>query len=115
MFQMSPTVAVKSFQDANEALKWLIASYDGSHRKNACPIRVGYDEKTLSFDRRTIALDVDQIYRIVMDPQRFYAPAVIVVDYAMPQINGLDFCRALKGLPCKKIPVHRQGQRNGRS
>jgi len=102
MFQMSPTIAVKSFQDANEALKWLIASYDGSQEK-CLPIRVGYDEKTLSFDRRTIALDVDQIYRIVMDPQRFYAPAVIVVDYAMPQINGLDFCRALKGLPCKKI------------
>jgi CheY-like chemotaxis protein len=101
-FQMNPSIAVKSFQDASEALRWLDASYNVTQEK-WLPIRVGYDEQTLSFERRTIALDVDQIYRIVMDPQRFYAPAVVVVDYAMPQINGIDFCRALKRLPCKKI------------
>ncbi len=101
-FQINPAIAVKSFQDVHEAFRWLFASYDATQEK-CLPIRVGYDEQTLSFERRTIALDVDQIYRIVMDPRRFHAPAVVVVDYAMPQINGLDFCRALKGLPCKKI------------
>lgn len=101
-FQMDPSLAVKSFQDAHEALKWLWASYD-IHEDKCLPIRVGYDEQTFSFERRTIALDVDKIYRTVMDPQRFFSPAVVVVDYAMPQMNGLEFCRALKGLPCKKI------------
>lgn len=101
-FQLAPSLAVKSFTNAHDALRWLGGTYNSDAGK-CLPIRVGYDEQTFSFERRTIALDVDHIYRTVLDPQRFQSPAVIVVDYAMPQINGLDFCRALKDLPCKKI------------
>jgi len=39
----------------------------------------------------------------VHDTKRFQTAAVVVVDYAMAALNGLDFCRALRGLPCKKI------------
>jgi CheY-like chemotaxis protein len=101
-FQMNPAIAVKSFQDAHDALNWINLRTNGA-RERDLPIRVGYDGQTLSLERRTIALDIDHIYRAVMDPWRFYSPAVVVVDYAMPQMNGLDFCRALSGLPCKKI------------
>jgi CheY-like chemotaxis protein len=101
-YQISPTLAVKSFLDPHEALGWLGGLYHSDDGK-LLPIRVGYDEQTYSFERRTIALDVDQIYRIVHDPKRFQSAAVVVVDYAMAAINGLDFCRALRGLPCKKI------------
>jgi CheY-like chemotaxis protein len=101
-YQLNPTLAVKSFQDAHEALGWLGGLHHADDGK-CLPIRIGYDEQTFSFERRTIALDVDQVYRIVLDPERFRTAAVVVVDYAMTAINGLDFCRALKGLPCKKI------------
>jgi CheY-like chemotaxis protein len=100
-FQMNPMVAVKSFQHANDALYWIETAHRNSDRK--LPIRTAYDDQTLSMDRRMVALDVDEIYRIAMNPLRFREPAVIVVDYAMQQMNGVDFCRALKGLPCKKI------------
>lgn len=101
-YQLKPTLAVRSFQDAHEALGWLGGLYHADDGK-CLPIRIGYDEQTFSFERRTIALDVDQVYRIVLDPERFQTAAVVVVDYAMSAINGLDFCRALAGLPCKKI------------
>lgn len=101
-FQMNPAIAVKSFQDPLEALNWINLRANG-YKDRDLPIRVGYDGQTLSLERRTIALDIDYIYRAVMDPWRFYSPAVIVVDYGMPQMNGLDFCRALAGVPCKKI------------
>lgn len=101
-FQMSPSVAVKSFQDAHEALRWIDSTY-GRGKQGYLPIRVSHDDQALSPERRAIALDVDWIYRIAMDPKRFHAPAVIIVDYAMPQMNGVDFCRALQELPCKKI------------
>jgi CheY-like chemotaxis protein len=101
-YEISPSLAVKSFLDPHEALAWLGGLYHSDDGK-LLPIRVGYDEQTYSFERRTIALDVDQIYRIVHDPKRFQSAAVVVVDYAMAAINGLDFCRALRGLPCKKI------------
>ncbi|HYD81680.1 MAG TPA: response regulator [Paucimonas sp.] len=101
-FQMNPSVAVKSFQDTHEALNWIrMRSFAGKGKD--LPIRVGYDDQELSLERCAIKLDVGHIYRTVMDPWRFYLSAVIVVDYAMPQMNGLDFCKALAGLPCKKI------------
>lgn len=102
VFQMDPMIAVKTFQDAHEALGWLQAVHDVGQGK-FLPIRVGYDQEIPSFERRTISLDVDGVYRIALDARRFYASAVVVVDYAMPQMSGLEFCAALKGLPCKKI------------
>ena len=101
-YQVSPSLAMKSFLDPHEALSWLGSLYHSDDGK-LLPIRVGYDEQTFSIERRTIALDVDQIYRIVHDTKRFQTAAVVVVDYAMAALNGLDFCRALRGLPCKKI------------
>lgn len=101
-FQMNPMIAMKSFQDPHEAVGWLQAA-QGVGQGKFLPIRVGYDQEVPSFERRTISLDVDGVYRIAFDARRFYASAVVVVDYAMPQMSGLDFCRALKGLPCKKI------------
>lgn len=101
-FQMNPMIAVKSFQDAHEALGWLHGCFKVGMGK-LLPIRVGYDQEVPSFERRTISLDVDGVYRIALDARRFYACAVVIVDYAMPMMNGIDFCRALKELPCKKI------------
>lgn len=34
---------------------------------------------------------------------RFLTPSVLVVDYKMPRMDGLAFCRAIQGRPCKKI------------
>ena len=61
-YQISPNLAVKSFLDPHEALSWLGGQYHSDDGK-LLPIRIGYDEQTFSFERRTIALDVDQIYR----------------------------------------------------
>lgn len=101
-FQVNPAITIKSFQNPHEALSWIDTVYSGSGGI-VPPIRVGYDEQRLALDRCTAAIGIDQIYRIAMNPRRFHEPAVIVVDYAMPQMNGVDFCRALKGSPCKKI------------
>lgn len=101
-FHMNPAIAVKCFRDAQEALDWINLCTSGG-KKQGLPIRIGYDGQALSLERRTIALDIDHLYRTAMDPWRFHSPAVVVVDYAMPRMNGLDFCRALAGLPCKKI------------
>ena len=47
--------------------------------------------------------DIDRVYRQIHDINRFLQPGVIVVDYSMPQMDGLEFCQALQDLPCKTI------------
>lgn len=43
----------------------------------------------------------EQIYNV----KRFAEVSVVLVDYAMPSIDGIKFCERLKNFPCKKIMV----------
>lgn len=102
-FQLNPQLECKAFYDTNAALSWLQKACGNFVHKTNGSIRVGFDEDSDSLERRNVSIYLDRIYRIVMDRQRFNVPAVLVVDYAMPQMNGVDLCRAIKDLPCKKI------------
>lgn len=50
-----------------------------------------------------LALDVDSIHRIVYDPERFSEVSVVVVDYFMPEMDGVTFCRRLNNPYVGKI------------
>ncbi|WP_373988549.1 response regulator [Duganella sp. BuS-21] len=101
-FQLDPTLANKTFHDTTEALHWLRNSVpDGA--ANGVPLHVNFDMQNLPADQCNVALDLERIYRIAEQRQRFATPSVLVVDYSMPQMNGLEFCAAVAQLPCKKI------------
>lgn len=53
--------------------------------------------------QHVIELNVDNIVREVHNEHRFEQVSVVVVDYDMPEINGLDMCRSLKDPALKKI------------
>jgi CheY-like chemotaxis protein len=84
----------KVFHRADEALAWLLQS----PRHERVPLRVNHDLPACS-----VTVDVDSIFRVSGQRGRFAVPSVVVVDFYMPHMNGLDFCRALQYLPCKKI------------
>jgi CheY-like chemotaxis protein len=98
-FQLDPMLANKTFHDTNEALHWLRASVPDS----GVPLHVNFDMQNLPADQCNVALDLERIYRIAEQRGRFATPSVLVVDYSMPQMNGLAFCEAVAHLPCKKI------------
>jgi len=51
----------------------------------------------------TINLDLAAIHAEVYNAKRFSEISVVVVDYAMPGIDGLEFCRRLENTNIKKI------------
>lgn len=102
-FQMNPILACKLFSDPREALVWLRQPQQSATNGLIEPIRVGYDEEIISTERRSASIDTARIYRMVTDPHRFDIPAVLVVDFSMPQMDGVEFCTAIQDLPCKKI------------
>lgn len=102
VFRLQSQLETKVFHNPATAIQWIRQTYDRS-AGGELPIHVDYDEQTLSFERRTVAVDIDQIYRRVLDSERFVFPSVLVIDYAMPQMDGLAFCQAIEDLPCKKI------------
>ncbi|MGA2655678.1 MAG: response regulator, partial [Gammaproteobacteria bacterium] len=54
-------------------------------------------------NHRIIDVDVDAIQKEVYNPKRFFENTVLVVDYAMPSMHGLDVCKELRHFPIKKI------------
>ena len=98
-FQLDPALARKTFHDTGMALQWL----RHSTRRGEAPLHVNFDTQNLPPDQYNVALDLDRIWRISGQAQRFATPSVLVVDYSMPQMNGLEFCQAVRDLPCKKI------------
>lgn len=50
-----------------------------------------------------INVSLDKIHREVHNEQRFEQISVVVVDYDMPEMNGLDFCRGIKSPYVRKV------------
>ncbi|MFT3741115.1 MAG: response regulator [Gammaproteobacteria bacterium] len=48
-------------------------------------------------------LNLSKIQDIHLIPDRFAQPSVVVIDYDMPKINGIDVCRMLPDISVKKI------------
>ncbi|NML63116.1 response regulator [Massilia sp. RP-1-19] len=101
-FQLDPTLASVAFHDTSSALAWL-SQQPGMPDQAEGALSASYD----TYPRRTaqcsVALDLDQIHRISFQARRFMTPSVLVVDYSMPQMNGVELCEAVRHLPCKKI------------
>jgi len=98
-FQLDPAQASISFHDTLAALEW----FGRSPRTADLPLQVHVDDPHQSAEQRHVAVDVERIWRISARPERFTIPSVLVVDYSMPQMDGVAFCQALRHIPCKKI------------
>lgn len=53
--------------------------------------------------QHSIQLDLSAIHLEVYNPKRFSEVSVVVVDYAMPEMNGLEFCKSLQNTQIQKI------------
>lgn len=100
-FQLDPIHASKTFHDTGSALQWL-RQYSAPQGRSELPLHASFDAHQHG-EQLSVALDLDGIYRIAGQRHRFATPSVLVVDYSMPQMNGLEFCELVQDLPCKKI------------
>ena len=61
------------------------------------------EAKNCPLTNHTINLDLAAIHAEVYNPYRFSEISVVVVDYAMPGMDGLEFCRRIENSNIKKI------------
>lgn len=102
-FQLEPRFSCEVFDNGAAAVQWLQKARNKQAESSEDTIRVNYDEEGDSPAHRNVSLFLDRIYRTVMDKDRFDTPAVLVVDYAMPGMNGVELCEMCRDMPIKKI------------
>lgn len=105
MFRLSLVGNLKAFQDPEAAVRYLIMDAPKP------PSIAEYVERNSDYltageiDRgdRIIHFHGRYIRDLQLDRARAGQVSVIVVDYSMPKMNGLQVCRAIEPLPCRKV------------
>ena len=102
-FQLGPRQPCRTFADAAAAIDWLRerSGADAPVAPSARFFSPGVD--AFAPQPLNVALHVERVARIVRDPRRFETASVLVVDYSMPGMNGLQVCEAVRHLPCRRI------------
>lgn len=88
----------EAFSSAREALKKV--NYSPLDVYQLCHCNV---DNELSTSAQAISWDFSMIKNKVLDSSRFDEVSVAVVDYDMPELNGLDFCAQISRQFVKKI------------
>lgn len=93
-------LSYRLFQSARQAL-----THINNAQHHADLIRRVYSSyKTGPFDSDTLThIDINEIYKEVYNADRFSTPSVVVVDYSMPSMNGLELCANLSNPYIKRI------------
>ena len=99
--QLEQTFARVGFSRARAALDWIRASFTTMRMDS--PLALRYSEEADDLVRPGSDMELDSIFRYVSDPQRFAVPTVVVIDYLMPDMDGVEFCKSVADLPLKKI------------
>ena len=101
-------VACKLFENPIEAIPYIKSQRDSGYVTERS---IDYSEDSLGnpITEHSIKLSLSEIRDEIYNAQRFKEIAVVVVDYDMPGINGVDFCRRLMDRPVKKIMLTGKG------
>jgi CheY-like chemotaxis protein len=98
-FKLGRKYACKPYINPLEALKFFTEDYRAKPFTDRCLLQ---PEERYS-NQRNIRVDVKAIHQEIYNPKRFSEIAVIVVDYAMPGLNGLELCRKIKNHSAIKV------------
>ncbi len=104
-FQFSDELSCQTYTRPDAALDHL-HSQDGEHPdfgryfKDCSDLGAG-DE--LPLGDRLLRLQLSELRSIMDEPARHQRISVAIVDYDMPKMTGIEFCRAIRDLPVKTI------------
>lgn len=73
---LTAAIALENMQSTTSLFSHMIASQE-EHIKEA----------------RRVNFDINQLHKIIYQPSRFDALGIIITDYTMPGLNGVDLCR----------------------
>ncbi len=94
------SINYRLFQSARQALEHVNRAMAFSEviKRSYSSYKTGpYDSDTLTH------VDINALHKEIYNPDRFLMPSVVVIDYSMPEMSGLEYCVSLTNPYVKKI------------
>ncbi len=101
--QMDDRMAYRIFDSPYDALDLINAAQREVDNLNQRCVSEYVESNAWPMTNQTINIDLAAIHWEVYNPRRFAEVSVVIVDYAMPGMNGLEFCSRMGNSPVKKI------------
>ncbi len=102
--QLDSQLAFRLFSSPQIAVDWINSQSErlASNTDSLfSPYRYSFEEHLRS--HKVIDVNFEITEKLMLDADRFKRVAVVVVDYDMPAMDGLEFCRQIKDKNVKKI------------
>lgn len=106
--QLQPDLAFKLFDTSKKALDYISNAHNSSYVSERS-VDTFQENSGNPITNHTITLNLSSIQQEIYNSKRFSEVAVVAVDYNMPIIDGLEFCRKLTSNPIKKILLTGKG------
>ena len=97
---LNKCLSFKLFQSAQQALDYV----NNAHRHVKIQERCYSNYKTGPLESDSLShIDIDKLHLEVLNGSRFQTASTVIVDYSMPEMNGLEFLLQLKNPFIKKV------------
>jgi CheY-like chemotaxis protein len=97
---LNKCLSFKIFQSAHQALEYVNNAHKNVHIQERC--YSNYKTGPLESDSLT-HIDIDKLHLEILNGSRFQTASTVIVDYSMPEMNGLEFLLQLKNPFIKKV------------
>lgn len=97
---LNKSLSFKLFQSAHEALDYVNKAHKHVQIQERC--YSNYKTGPLESDSLT-HIDIDKLHLEALNGARFQTASTVIVDYSMPEMNGLEFLLKLKNPFIKKV------------
>lgn len=87
------------YSDPQKALQLINEKYEGNRFAAGLVNLIDEEE----FEHRTLDVNVRDLYRIMYNKARFQQISTVVVDYNMPGLDGIEFCKSINNPHIQKI------------
>ena len=101
--ELPEELAFQTFENAEAALERINRTSSAPPLYQRCFTQIGLPGASANATEKLIHLDLSQIELEISNTERFQEVSVVVVDFDMPAIDGLEFCKRITNPRIRKI------------
>lgn len=99
--KLSKKYQVNSFSDPNEALNYITANSEDNFETN--PSNFLSETTSDDEDSNYYSVEFSKIKDLIANQNKNNTVTVVIADYSMPLMNGIEFCEKIAHIPALKI------------